>query len=76
MSSTRAKFLAEIERFIDKHQMDTSAFGKLARNDPAFVLRLRRGRVPHVDTMDEVREFMANFKQACPKSRPLSGAAA
>ena len=79
MKSTRATFLEEIEKFMARHGMNPTTFSILCRNDPAFVLRMKRGRNPHADTMDEVRRFMKEYRapnKARPKSRPLAGAAA
>lgn len=68
MKSTRATFLEEIEKFMARHDMNPTTFSLLCKNDPAFVLRIKRGRNPQADTIDEVRRFMKEYK--APKARP------
>lgn len=74
--STREKILAAIDAFIARHEMPQSQFGIEAMGDPSFVMRLRAGGQLRSDTIDKVEEFMRDYKQARPKSRPLAGAAA
>lgn len=79
MSNARTRFIAEIESFMSKHGLEATTFGKMCLNDTAFLHKLREGRNPRLDTVEEVRAWMADYKarkQARPKSRPLAGAAA
>lgn len=55
---TVAEFLSEIETFLAARKMTASAFGKAALGDPNFILELRRGRSPHLATVERVLKFM------------------
>ena len=77
--STREKFVARVEAFLDRSEMAASRFGLLACNDPNFVLDLREGRRPNPDLMDSVDAFMAaeDAKTSAPPSpRPRRAQAA
>ncbi|HKJ75245.1 MAG TPA: hypothetical protein VKA19_14110 [Alphaproteobacteria bacterium] len=54
----QSDLLLEIEKFLLRHDMSASAFGKEAVNDRGFVRQLRRGRQLLPNTMRKVREFM------------------
>lgn len=58
MELTVANFLSRIEQFIAAKGMTESAFGKAALGDPNFILELRRGRSPHLRTIERVQEYM------------------
>ena len=64
--STHETLVAEINRFLKKHDMAADTFGKLAMNDVAFVYRLRKGLDPKVSTVDKIRAFMKAY------NRPLA----
>ena len=66
MSSTQ-KLLAEIERFLKRHDMRATNFGIWARGDWHLVRKLRAGRVPSLETADRVREWMRQYTDAHPR---------
>ncbi len=53
--------LPDIRAFCEAHAIPLSSFGKLAMNDPAFVLKLERGRRVWPDTELKARDFMASY---------------
>lgn len=61
---TVAEFLSRIERFIARKGLTESAFGKNALGDPNFVLELRRGRSPHLRTIERVERYMRGKSEA------------
>lgn len=69
MSTARDTLLNEVEAFLAKHSMAPATFGKLAVGDPAFVLRLRQGRNPRIDTAESVRQFIRDYRPPT-KRRP------
>jgi len=52
-------FRTEIETFLTDQEMDPTAFGRRALNDPNFVFDIRDGRSPSAKTIDRARAFMA-----------------
>lgn len=48
----------EIERFLKRTGMPATKFGRLAVNDPRFVLDLRNGREPRPYTTARVIDFI------------------
>jgi hypothetical protein len=52
-------FRAEIESFLERHDMKPAVFGQQALHDPKFVFDLRQGRSPSVKTIEKVRAWMA-----------------
>lgn len=69
MTNTRDTLLKEIDAFLDRYGMAAAKFGEEAVSDPAFVLRLRAGRSPRIDTVDRVRQFMRDYRPPL-KRRP------
>lgn len=57
-------FRADIEAFLQRHQMKPAAFGSQALKDPKFVFDLRKGRSPSLKTIDKVRAWMADYDAA------------
>jgi len=51
--------LMRINRFLDEQDMAPTRFGRLAVNDPRFVLDLRNGREPRPETVDRINAFIA-----------------
>ncbi len=49
----------EIERFLQRTGMPATKFGRLAVNDPRFVLDVRMGREPRSHTATRVIDFIA-----------------
>lgn len=61
-TSARDQLLAEINEFLRTHQMNETRFGALAVNDPALLLKMRRGRGLTFKTIDRVRAFIRTYK--------------
>ena len=53
-----------IEKFLRDFQMSATKFGRLAANDPRFVLDLRMGREPRGTTSSRVEHFMNTYREA------------
>ena len=53
-----------IEKFLREHEMPATKFGRLAANDPRFVLDLRMGREPRPATHSRVEHFMNTYREA------------
>lgn len=64
MSNLVNQFREEIEAFLKESGINATDLGKQAVNDPAFVLDIRNGRAPKLDTVDKVRAFMAKLRAA------------
>ena len=56
--------IRSIETFLRQHRMAATKFGRLAAQDPRFVLDLRLGREPRERTEQRIRGFMAGFAAA------------
>ena len=56
--------LRKVEKFLRRHRMAPTTFGRLAARDPRFVLDLRMGREPRDRTEQRIRGFMAGFEAA------------
>jgi hypothetical protein len=52
-------FRAEIEAFLERHDMKPAVFGQQALHDPKFVFDLRKGRSPSIRTIAKERAWMA-----------------
>ena len=59
MDNSASAFLAEIEEFLAKSNLDPTALGKNALGDPSFVFDLRKGRSPSMRTIDKIRSWIA-----------------
>lgn len=53
-----------IEKFLRRHAMPATKFGRLAAQDPRFVLDLRMGREPRGMTEARIQGFIAGFEAA------------
>lgn len=53
------EFISEIDKYLAKHEMNPTDFGRSFANDPSFVFRLKEGREPRISTMDRVRKKMS-----------------
>ncbi|MCT2558339.1 hypothetical protein N0B51_05035 [Tsuneonella sp. YG55] len=53
-----------IEKFLREHEMPATKFGRLAANDPRFVLDLRMGREPRRALASRVEHFMNTYREA------------
>jgi len=52
----------DIGRFLMKHGMAPSRFGRDAIGDPGFVAALRRGRVVRIETWNRIHDFIASVE--------------
>ena len=52
-----------VEKFLRETQMPATKFGRLAANDPRFVLDLRLGREPRSRTQSRVEHFMNTYRE-------------
>ncbi len=52
-----------IEKFLREHEMPATKFGRLAANDPRFVLDLRMGREPRHALTSRVEHFMNTYRE-------------
>ena len=59
MDNTAKSFLAEIEAFLGKSELDPTSLGKQALGDPSFVFDLRKGRSPSTRTIDKIRSWIS-----------------
>lgn len=53
-----------VEKFLREHEMPATKFGRLAANDPRFVLDLRLGREPRSALSSRVEHFMNTYQEA------------
>ena len=56
--------IRKIEIFLRRNRMAPTTFGRLAAQDPRFVLDLRNGRRPRAETEGRVEHFMNSYKSA------------
>ncbi|ANY20320.1 hypothetical protein A6F68_01810 [Tsuneonella dongtanensis] len=52
-----------VEKFLREHDMPPTKFGRLATNDPRFVLDLRMGREPRRALVSRVEHFMNTYRE-------------
>ena len=52
-----------VEKFLREHEMPATKFGRLAANDPRFVLDLRMGREPRHPLETRVEHFMNTYRE-------------
>lgn len=52
-----------IEKFLRQTDMAATKFGRLAAQDPRFVLDLRNGRMPRSRTKQRVEQFMNSYQE-------------
>lgn len=69
------KLVAEVEAFLLKHSMGSSIFGRLYNGNPAFVLKMRRGRELRIDAAAKLRAWMAAYRPP-KRARPGNSRAA
>jgi hypothetical protein len=55
--------IRKIEQFLRRHDMPATKFGRLATQDPRFVLDLRKGRTPRSAMETRVEHFMNNYRE-------------
>jgi hypothetical protein len=56
--------IRKIEMFLRRTGMPVTKFGRLAAQDPRFVLDLRNGRIPRSRTEKRVEHFMNTYPEA------------
>lgn len=67
MTTLADHFRTRVETFLEQHAFKPSDLGRLAIGDPSFVLGLRRGRSPTLETADRVMAFMDAFEARKPR---------
>lgn len=65
--SSAQKLLAEVERFLKRHDMAETAFSMSCGGDRHLVRTLRNGRQPTMATADRMRAFMARYNAEHPR---------
>jgi hypothetical protein len=55
--------IRQIEKFLREQDMPATKFGRLAAQDPRFVLDLRNGRMPRGRTERRVETFMQSYRE-------------
>jgi hypothetical protein len=55
--------IRSIEKFLRRHEMPATRFGRLAARDPRFVIDLRNGRMPRASTERRVEHFMNTYRE-------------
>lgn len=55
--------IRSIEKFLRRHDMRPTLFGRLAVRDPRFVLDLRNGRQPGPRVKRRVEHFMNTYPE-------------
>ena len=61
---TPSEFLTEIEKFLSKHEISPTMFGKILMGDPNFVFELREGRQVSLDIAAKLTRIIQH-PQAC-----------
>lgn len=54
--------IRKVEKFLARHDMAATKFGRLAAHDPRFVLDLRMGRIPRAATERRTMQWMADYE--------------
>lgn len=55
---SHTEVVAQIDSFLDRHDMKPSRFGRDALGEPQFVGEVRAGRKPGLATLGKLSEFM------------------
>jgi hypothetical protein len=55
--------IRQVEKFLRKTGMPATKFGRMATNDPRFVLDLRMGRIPRSALEERVEHFMNTYQE-------------
>jgi hypothetical protein len=56
--------IRSVEKFLRANAISATKFGRLAAQDPRFVLDLRNGREPRAKTEARIVGFMAGYEAA------------
>lgn len=54
--------IRKVEKFLRKHDMSATKFGRLAAHDPRFVLDLRMGLIPRAAKETQVTAWMLQYE--------------
>ena len=68
---TSEQFLDQIEKFLEKHNIAPSTFGKRLMGDSTFVFHLREGRRPNIDTCAKINRILMHPQAANLFDRPV-----
>lgn len=55
--------LSRVSRFLKRHGMRPTKFGRLAMKDPGFVRSLEEGRSPTIRTVERIEHFMKGYAE-------------
>ena len=55
--------IRQIEKFLRRHEMPATKFGRLAAHDPRLVFDLRNGREPGPSMERRVEHFMNDYRE-------------
>ena len=55
--------IRQIEKFLRRHEMPATKFGRLAARDPRLVFDLRNGREPRAAMKHRVEHFMNIYRE-------------
>lgn len=64
MNISNEDFSTKIEQFLCETGLSPSTFGKMTRNDPRFVFRVRNGMEVKESGKIRIFEFMENYKKS------------
>lgn len=56
--------IRSVEKFLRRHEMAATKFGRLAARDPRFVFDLRNGRLPRPPMEHRVEHFMNTYPES------------
>ena len=54
--------IRSVEKFLRRHRIAATHFGRLATRDPRFVLDLRKGREPRPATVSRVSDYLERIQ--------------
>jgi len=55
--------LRRIERFLRRHDMPRTKFGRLVARDPRLIDDMRNGREPRTDMQKKIEHFMNKYEE-------------
>lgn len=61
--------IRSVEKFLRRHRIAATQFGRLAAQDPRFVLDLRQGREPRSPMEYRIAGFIAGYEAALDAAR-------
>lgn len=66
--------IRSVEKFLRRHRIAATQFGRLATRDPRFVLDLRKGREPRGPVEQRIEGFIAGYEAALEAVRETADA--